>query len=288
MHHERKGALLVIASAIFIGTEAIFTKLCYASGLNLWTMLTIRYLISSVILVAIASTLGHTLKLKNISWPNLSIVLTAYLVTVALLSKAYYYLPASLAIMFFFAYPTITAIMVYFINGEIISKVKLIALIMSTFGLILLLWSSWTNIKVIGIYLALGAALCNTFYLIFSNRVLKEISESSLTAWLYIVGTFVFSIVGLSSGEITLSFAWQGWVYVACLSIISSVLATLAFFSGLKLIGPSLAAIISATEPPVTAFLAFLVFGEVLTGIQLFGALLIIFAVILPQIRGRK
>jgi len=62
-----------------------------------------------------------------------------------------------------------------------------------------------------------------------------------------------------------------GWAAVAAIALASTVVAILAFFAGLKRVGPAVASIVSTLEPVVTVALAWIVLGETLSPIQLLG-----------------
>ena len=56
---ERKGVILVSLAAIFFGTEAIFSKLAYASGVNYLSSITFRAVFSSILLLGILFAASH-------------------------------------------------------------------------------------------------------------------------------------------------------------------------------------------------------------------------------------
>ena len=66
---------------------------------------------------------------------------------------------------------------------------------------------------------------------------------------------------------------------------VSTVTPILLFFSGLRRVGASMAAILSTLEPPTTVLLAFAAFGESPTAVQLTGGALVLGAVVLVQQR---
>jgi drug/metabolite transporter (DMT)-like permease len=70
--------------------------------------------------------------------------------------------------------------------------------------------------------------------------------------------------------------------------VVSTVLAMLAFFAGLKRTGPSTAAILSTFEPVVTTALATLSLGETLTPAQLAGGILVLSSVVILQGRPTR
>jgi drug/metabolite transporter (DMT)-like permease len=73
--------------------------------------------------------------------------------------------------------------------------------------------------------------------------------------------------------------------YTVYILVADTVVAMLTFFAGLKLTGPSTAAILSTFEPVVTAALAALILGESLTPVQLAGGALVLSSVAVLQLR---
>jgi drug/metabolite transporter (DMT)-like permease len=78
-----------------------------------------------------------------------------------------------------------------------------------------------------------------------------------------------------------------GWFWVACIAVVSTVAAMLAFFAGLRRTGPSTASILSTFEPVVTTALAALTLAEFLTPLQLLGGLLVLSSVVVGQLGPR-
>jgi drug/metabolite transporter (DMT)-like permease len=66
-----------------------------------------------------------------------------------------------------------------------------------------------------------------------------------------------------------------GWLAVGAIAA-CSVVAILAFFAGLKRVGPATASIVSTLEPVVTIVLAWAVLGETLTALQLAGGAVVL------------
>lgn len=287
MDNEKKGFLLVALSALFIATEVIFAKLAYDSGVGVVTTITMRFTLACIILMICLYATGQKLRSPD-DRKLLYFLIIIYASVAAMLFEAFALLPASLAIMFLYAYPSLTGILSYFIDKERLSREKILALALSALGLVLLLWSSWNNVSVLGVFLALGAAFANSFYLIYSPKILKRVSELSLLSWLFLSCSIFYWATGLLSGSISFDFSSNAWFYLIGLGLISTAAATLALIYGLPLIGATRAAIVNTLELPFTAFLAFLVFEEVLTPVQFAGALLILLAVIIPQIPKRK
>ena len=90
-----------------------------------------------------------------------------------------------------------------------------------------------------------------------------------------------------ASGSFDTGFAGEGWLWLAAIAIVSTVTPIALFFAGLRRVGPSTAAILSTLEPLTTVALAFVVFGETLSGVQLAGAALVLGAAVWLQRRPR-
>jgi drug/metabolite transporter (DMT)-like permease len=72
----------------------------------------------------------------------------------------------------------------------------------------------------------------------------------------------------------------NGWLAVAAITLIATVIAVVMFLAGLKRIGPTDASMLSTLEPVVTVVLAALLFQEKLEPVTLLGGGLILAAVI--------
>jgi drug/metabolite transporter (DMT)-like permease len=72
-----------------------------------------------------------------------------------------------------------------------------------------------------------------------------------------------------------------GWLNIAGIVLVATVIPVVTFLAGLERIGPTNASMLSTLEPVVTVLLAAWIFSEVLKPIVLLGGGLILIAVIL-------
>ena len=70
----------------------------------------------------------------------------------------------------------------------------------------------------------------------------------------------------------------SGWAALVGISVISTLVAILAFFAGLKRVGAATASIVSTLEPVVTVALAAVFLQEMLSAVQLVGGVLVLAA----------
>ena len=71
---------------------------------------------------------------------------------------------------------------------------------------------------------------------------------------------------------------WWGWAALGAIALVSTVIAIMAFFAGLRRVGPAIASIASTLEPVVTVALAWTLLGESLSPIQVAGGALVLAA----------
>ena len=95
----------------------------------------------------------------------------------------------------------------------------------------------------------------------------------------------VFWAISLASGHRVAptdipAAAWGGIVGVG---VVATFIAIQTFYAGARRVGAAQAALISTIEPVYTITLAAILFGEVLTAVQLVGAALILGAVMVAQ-----
>jgi drug/metabolite transporter (DMT)-like permease len=155
-------------------------------------------------------------------------------------------------------------------------------------GLVLVLaGASAGTFELIGAMLAIGAALVYTAYILTSERIASRLSPYLLSA-LVCSGAAVTLTLGsaalgqLQPGAVTAT----GWLWLACIGVVSTVAAIGFFFAGLRRVGPTSASILATVEPVVTVFLAFLVFGETLAAVQILGAALVLASVVVLKARA--
>jgi drug/metabolite transporter (DMT)-like permease len=165
-----------------------------------------------------------------------------------------------------------------------LDRVRIVSLLLAFAGLVLVLFvGDPARVEPLGVALALGAAVAYTAYILVSDTVLSDADPLTLSALVCAGAAASFGLAAVISGEAGFSFEPIGWLWLAAIAVISTVLAIVLFFGGLARVGPSRASIISTVEPLVTVLLAFAVFGEALTATQLAGGGLVLASVVLLQ-----
>lgn len=272
------GILLITISAASFGTLAIFGRYAYADGMDIFTVLFIRFGISAVFMTFV-------LLLRKEHFPSGQIL--AQLVVMGALGyvgQSFLYLTAikyastGLVALLLYLYPMFVFILSVMILREKISSVKVIALVLALVGSALTVDPNGGQL--IGALMAIGAALIYSIYIIVGTNVMKHVSAVQSSAIIFASAGAVYGILTFVNGA-HFPASNAGWLAMLGMIVFSTIISVVTFLAGLERIGPTNAAMLSTLEPVVTVLLAAWLFGERLMPIVMVGGGLILVAVIL-------
>jgi drug/metabolite transporter (DMT)-like permease len=288
------GTLFSLASGAAFGSMAIFGKLAYGQGVTTGTLLAARFTIGAAlfwVLVAAGGSLRETRGLTRRD-VRLAVVLGAvgYAAQAGLYFVALQRIDASILELLLYTYPAMVAVAAVVLGRERVNARRVAALGLTSVGLVLVLAGTAAGkFNLVGALLGVGAAVVYTIYILSSERIAGRLSPYVLSA-LVCTGAAVTLTLGsaalgeLRPGDVTP----EGWLWLGCIGVVSTVAAIGFFFAGLRRVGPTNASILATSEPVVTVFLAFLVFSETLGSVQILGAALVLASVVVLQSRSRE
>jgi drug/metabolite transporter (DMT)-like permease len=288
---HRLGSALCIASAIAFGAMAIFGKLAYDAGVGILTLLFVRFSLAAPVLwIAALRRLGTLAGApRRTVFAAFALGAVGYAMQAGLYFAALARMDASLLSMLLYTFPAMVTTAAIALGRETANRRRSGALLVSSGGLALVLLGAGSgSFDWLGAALGLGAALTYTAYILVSDRVGGDLDALPLSALITTGAAITFGIACAASGSFDTGFASEGWLWLAAIAIVSTVTPIALFFAGLRRVGPSTAAILSTLEPPTTVALAFIVFGESLTVVQLTGAGLVLGAAVSLQWRPRR
>lgn len=135
------------------------------------------------------------------------------------------------------------------------------------------LWGALSQISVVGVGLALMAALATAIRLYVFGQEVKLFNPAVIGAQVFLVAAICsFVLCPFAWPELPKSTAGYQWLIACSLSL---VLGTFGMFYGIALLGAFSWSLISKLEPIFTALLAFLLLGESLLITQYLGILLV-------------
>ncbi|MEA2410519.1 MAG: hypothetical protein QOC77_1080 [Thermoleophilaceae bacterium] len=278
-------------SAASFGAMGIFGKLAYDAGVGVLTLLLVRFVVAGAILGAAnaARRPRPRLPARRALLTALGLGAIGYAAQSGLYFTALTRIDAGLTALALYLYPSLVTLGAVALGRDRLDRLRVASLVLAFAGLALVLFvGDPARIDALGIALALGAAVAYTGYILISETVLTDrLDPLTLSAFVCAGAAGSFALAAAVSGKASFSFEAIGWLWLAAIAVVSTVLAIVLFFGGLARVGPSRTSIISTIEPLVTVGLAALVFGEELTATQLAGGALVLGSVVLLQTLGR-
>ncbi|MGK5681597.1 DMT family transporter [Actinoplanes sp. URMC 104] len=290
------GPALCLASAAFFGAMAVFGKLAYQAGVSPSALLLIRFGLAAVLLALILlvrpelrrrpAPAGRAAGRFRVYGVGLGLGAVGYALQAGLYFSALERMDASLLSLILYTYPVLVTLAAVALGRDRLTPARAAALVVASCGtLLVLLGAGAMSLHPVAAVLAFGSAVTYTVYILVSDTVVHRMQPVPLAALVMTGAAAALGVRALATGGVDLGFEPVGWLWLACMAVVSTVLAMLAFFAGLRRTGPSTASILSTFEPVVTTALAALTLGEMLSPVQLAGGVLVLSSVVVLQIR---
>jgi drug/metabolite transporter (DMT)-like permease len=289
------GLVLCLVSGVSFGLAAVLAKEAFRSGMTVPTLLAGRFGLAAVVFWLIVARRrrlppsGHSS--GRLSGRHLATAVGLGAIGYAVQSACYFTaltrLNASVVAQLLYVYPSLVVIIAVLRRREVVDRRTVVALVASALGLVLLLRAGGGAgaLAVDGVLLALGAAITYAAYITVAAGLPADFDVYLLSAIVCTAATVTLGGYGLATGSLRAPVHEVGWLWLGLLAAVPTVVAIVTFLGGLRLVGGSVAAILSCVEPVVTAVSAMAVFGEGLTPMQVVGAAAVLAAVVVLRWR---
>jgi drug/metabolite transporter (DMT)-like permease len=187
-----------------------------------------------------------------------------------------------------YTYPAMVAVGAYFL-GRPTSKHVWMAIAITLVGIALTVpevINGAGGATVVGLILTLGNALMYATYMILSERLVRgdQAGDGLVASAWSLTGSLAFAVViAIVKWPPDFPDTLNGIGSMFGLALISTVIASMGFFLGVRHLGPASAALVATTEPVLTLIWVVIIFGDSLKAIQLRGAALVIIGVVWSQ-----
>jgi drug/metabolite transporter (DMT)-like permease len=263
----------IIVSAIAFGAMAIFARYAYAAGADVLGVLISRFVLAGLVLAAV-------MVVARKPWPRgrplvaaIGMGAVGYAGQAACYFAALNHASAGLVALLLYAYPTLVCLLAAAFLGQKLTP-RIAALLAASFvGIALTLGGGHGT--ALGFALSLAAALIYSVYIIVGARELRG-TDALASATVICLSAAATMLVASCFVSPTFPAEAAGWWPLVLIALVSTVLAILTFFAGLRRVGPANASIVSTLEPVVTVGLAWLVLGEAIAPVQLVGGALVL------------
>jgi len=271
------GILLIAISAASFGTLAIFGRFLYADGLDTFTMLFLRFGIAALFMTVILLARREKFPSGKILIQLIGMGALGYVGQSFSYLSAIKYASAGLVALLLYLYPMFVFILSVIVLREKVTWIKVAALVLALIGTALTVDPEGGQLQ--GILLAISAALIYSVYIIVGTNVMKHVSAVQSSVVIFASAGAVYgSLMAVNGAQLPAT--GMGWLGIAGIVLIATVIPVATFLAGLERIGPTNAAMLSTLEPVVTVLLAAWIFDERLKPIVMLGGGLILVAVV--------
>ena len=289
-----KYSLLVFLGAASYGILSTIAKLSYSAGFTASDATSGQMVIGLAMLWTIVFVLERKKRTVNPTKPE-AINLMLMGIPMALTSIFYYQsvllLPASIAILLLFQFTWIGILFESISKKQLPSVAKVVSVIILLGGTVLasgILSTGIDGFNIKGIFYGLLASVSYAFFIFFNGKTSIKVSASKKTAWMLtgatILTVIVYPPVFLFNGAIS-----QGYlIYGIPLALFGAVIPPFLFAIGIPKIGVGLSSIINATELPVAVLASSIVLRESVSSSQWIGVIVILSAMIIPNVLESK
>ena len=290
------GYVAGVIAGVSYGTNPLFGKALMESGVPILVMLFFRYGLAAAILAAWMLLRKESFRAGRREIGLLVLLGLFFAGSSLALFFSYDYIPSGLATTLVYLYPVFVALIMVFLR--IYPSWQTWLSILATFGGILLLSapSGNTTIRISGILLAVGSALCYSFYLVVVNRSkrIRNTSEHTITLYSLVTGALLFAIIRTTQGGRMLEGVdtLADWGNLLGLAIVPTMISLLTLAISSRYIGPTKTAVLGVFEPLTAILIGTLLFGEPLTFRMAIGIAIcvgaVIFMILKPGNAGGK
>lgn len=285
--NQALGTVLAILAALGLGLAVALSRYAYEGGSNGITVAATRAGLMAMGLPLFCRLSGRSLAIPWRAW--------GHCVGLGALTAMMFYghvgavefIPVGLAVLLFFTYPPMIAVLNIVVVRARVTLPSLVAIAAAFLGLALMLGVSFDAVDPRGIVLALGAGMAAAWNAVWLVRRMKGHDPMVVTTHLALVAAAVLLCLCLGFGTIAWPVNTSGWGGLWAVVLLQATSVPL-YFLGLSYIGAMKSAMFTNTQPLISIAAAYLLFGEIMTPVQLLGGALVLGGILLMQLLGDR
>ncbi|RKG65543.1 EamA/RhaT family transporter [Corallococcus sp. CA054B] len=278
MRTRTAGFLLVALSGASFGALGLFARLAYAAGTDMPTLLFLRFTLAGLVLAGVMVAKGGRWPRGRLLWGLVGLGAVGYFTEGSVYFIALQHASAGLVALLLYLFPALVALIQVALGREHLSRRRWLAVGLALCGTALTV-DPGPDAKPLGIGLGVLSAVIYALYVLSSARVAGPAGPLAASTVVPLSAGVAFGALMLVKGP-AFPQTLGGWGAVAGLALLSTVVAMLTFFAGLKRIGPVNTSLLSTLEPVMAVVLGAIFLGERLSLRQGLGGLLILVAVV--------
>lgn len=293
--HFAIGLVLAIAGVICFSIRPIFIKLAYAYVVDPVTLLALRMIFSLPFFIVAALWLRHGQTQRPLARRTLLSVaalgILSYYGASFLDFLGLQYISAGLGRLLQFTYPTIVVILSALLLSKRITTRDLVALALTYAGLMLVFahtLGSENRDFWLGAGLVFASSTCYAIYLVAGSEVIARVGSMRFTAYAMSSASAACILQFLLLRPFSaLELPAPVYLYAIGMATVSTVIPVFMTSEALRRIGANRVAIIGALGPVTAIALGYLGLDEIMTPLQIAGAVLVMVGVVVISLKPK-
>ncbi len=288
-----KGYFFIIGATTFWGISATIAKFLFIQHVDTLILVQMRITISCVLLVTYFLIFKRHLLIVKIK--DLYKFALLGIIGIAGSNFTYYFTIAATnvatAILLQYLAPLLVLLYAVVSREEKVTSTKVIAGTVSLAGCYLAVAGkdfSIITINHLGLLTGLASAFCWSFTNIWLKRLLKQYNVWTCLVYAFISGVLFWIIINPPSKIIDAHYSLETWEMFFGFAVISILIPHSLYFSGMRYLTASRGIITATFEPIVAIASAFFIVNELLTPVQIVGAILVITAIAILQMKQEE
>ena len=278
------GVALVLLAALSISLTNVSAPFVYEAGGNPQTIIILRNLAFLLLCGLWLKTSGRFRWLERRGQLVCFGAGIAYTSGAAGLLLSLLTLPVSLAILIFFTFPLMTALLESTLDRRLPGIGQIACLFGALAGLAIALEVERFALAPEGVIFAAIGAVGVAISYVWTGRALPGVDSAVMTFHMAITGLIGASLYVVATGSFALPVGGGlGWAALV-VAVVGFAVAFFAMFRGVHLIGPARTAMVMNLEPVFTIALAVTLLAETLSDRKLIGAAVVLAAVVASQL----
>lgn len=280
LSNDAKGVIAIVISAIMYGFTGLFIRFLTNIGLNVYSINFVEYLIGIFLIYFIASRRKERIELPlRKEWLFLMSIGFCYFGVTMTLFYAFNYTTIANAELLHYTFPILTVIGATLLLNERLNKEKILALVLSMAGLILIFSQSFnlSQSMMFGSFCAFLSAF-PVAGMTLIGRKLKNRSAYFTTFWSILFACVIYFPFFISYNSIS-SLQQVGYIFITSVFFIG--ITTPLYFFGLRHIAASIVGILMLIEIISGITVGLIFYHEIPPFINLLGGLLIMISCVL-------
>ncbi len=293
------GAVLVGTGAVLLASKGLFAKALYDLGLTHHEVAAIRAVLAvpGFCLIALIYSRRGRPQTNRFTVGNILATCGAGLLCYYLGSLANFFaltlIQANVERALLFSYPAIVVALQAILSRHLPSITTMLALVATTGGIFLVTGAADGDLSAaewVGVGWVIFCSSTIAIYFLVSGKITNELGSAYFTAIAMTTsgGAFFIHYQWFGAGWLALPQSPEVWMTMLALVIVATVVPLLCIAEGVRRIGAQRAALISTLGPPATAWMAYELYGEILSHSQIVGTLTIIAGVAFIEIKAQR